>query len=203
MSIISESLTIGLLLSLVFGALFFYIYSRVTYVEKRISLMENILLDIKISQEQMPSHVLPQVPPIVRFQEVASVPHLGSMGNLEHDEVLPQFLQQLQPTNEGMNNEIKEELHEMHEVEEAQESMYSSVLEEAHRATPEEVVSEPEPTKVTINYESMTKDELIEVAKQKGLRTGNRPGREKLLQLIRNSEELKPQALQAVEEVEI
>jgi PP-loop superfamily ATP-utilizing enzyme len=49
----------------------------------------------------------------------------------------------------------------------------------------------------------MTKDELIEVAKQKGLRTGNRPGREKLLQLIRNSEELKPQGLQAIEEVEI
>jgi hypothetical protein len=125
MSIISESLTIGLLLSLVFGALFFYIYSRVTYVEKRISLMENILLDIKISQEQMPSHVLPPVPPIVRFEEVASVPHLGSMGNLQHDEVLPQILQEV--AQQESQQEVQEE------------AMYSSILEEAHRSTPENV----------------------------------------------------------------
>ena len=34
----------------------------------------------------------------------------------------------------------------------------------------------------------MTKEELIEVAKQKGIRITNRPGREKLLQLIRGTE---------------
>jgi hypothetical protein len=36
-------------------------------------------------------------------------------------------------------------------------------------------------------YDAMSKDELLEVAKQKGLRVGNRPGREKLLQLLRKS----------------
>ena len=56
MSFINESLTIGLLLAIVFGALFFYLYTRLTYTEKRISLMENILLDIKMNQEQKPLH---------------------------------------------------------------------------------------------------------------------------------------------------
>jgi hypothetical protein len=36
----------------------------------------------------------------------------------------------------------------------------------------------------------MTKEELIEIAKKKGLRVSNRPGREKLLQIIRQSEGL-------------
>ena len=54
---------------------------------------------------------------------------------------------------------------------------------------------------LTNNYEAMTKDELLEICKTKGLRVGNRPGREKLLQLIRKSEDASE--LQAVEENDI
>jgi hypothetical protein len=45
--------------------------------------------------------------------------------------------------------------------------------------------------KLSVNYEAMTKEELTEAAKKRGIRISNRPpGREKLLQLIRSSEEL-------------
>lgn len=47
----SESLTIGIILTLVFGAMFYYIYSRVGQSEKRVSLLENILLDLKVAME--------------------------------------------------------------------------------------------------------------------------------------------------------
>ena len=192
MSIISESLTIGLLLMLIFGALFFYIYSRLSYVEKRISLMENILLDIKITQQQMPTHVLPQVPPHIRFQ------HMAYQHPSQEVHELPEI--KFNEVNPGV--EIKEE------------EMYAAILEDVHRvspveSTPESFVpsSEPfvpsteNPTKLTANYEAMTKDELLEICKTKGLRVGNRPGREKLLQLIRKSEDASE--LQAVEENDI
>jgi hypothetical protein len=62
---LSDTLTIGLVLALVFGALFFYLYSRIGQAEKRVSLTENILLDLKMATENtmmamasasMPSH---------------------------------------------------------------------------------------------------------------------------------------------------
>lgn len=48
---LSESATVGILLLLIFGAVSFYLYSRVNYAEKRMSLMENMLLDIKMGLE--------------------------------------------------------------------------------------------------------------------------------------------------------
>ena len=64
--------------------------------------------------------------------------------------------------------------------------MYSGILDEVHASL--DGSDSNSATKVSVNYESMTKDELVEVAKQKGIRLSNRPGREKLLQLIRGSE---------------
>jgi len=165
MNILSESLTIGLLLMLVFGALFFYIYSRVMYIEKRISLMENILLDIKMNQEQMPTHVLPPVPPSTRFQELVEEQVFHEPMTMTEEDVI----------------DLKED--------EQVNELYTNMLEEAHNSA---VITEQPDTssKVRVNYESMTKDELIEIAKKKGLRTGNKPGRDKLLQMIHKSEEV-------------
>lgn len=48
---LSESLTISIILTLVFGAVFYYLYSRLGQSEKRVSLLENILLDLKVAME--------------------------------------------------------------------------------------------------------------------------------------------------------
>lgn len=152
MNLLSESLTIGLLLTLVFGSLCFYIYSRVSYVERRVGLMENILLDIKMNQDNQMNHVLPTAPYNVSFQQVSVLPEKQEMVEL------PAIIE---------------------ETAVVEEEAYTSVLEEAHGDTP----------KKEENYDTMTKDELLELAKQKGLRVGNRPGREKLLQMLRKSEE--------------
>lgn len=47
----NDSVIIGSVLALVFGALFYYLYSRLLYSEKRINMMENILLDFKTASE--------------------------------------------------------------------------------------------------------------------------------------------------------
>lgn len=51
MNSVNDSLVVGVLLFLVFGAVSFYLYSRITQSEKRVSLLENLLLDLKISTE--------------------------------------------------------------------------------------------------------------------------------------------------------
>ena len=160
MSFISESLTIGLLLAIVFGALFFYMYTRVTYNEKRVSLMENILLDIKMNQEQQPLHVLPPIPQNISFHETVT-----------HEEETPTTFEIVETQEEEEEyTELLNQVHEEVKVEEVKK---------------EEVKVE----EVTNKYDSMTKEELVELAKKRGLRAGNRPGREKLISLLEKADE--------------
>jgi len=159
MSFISESLTIGLLLAIVFGALFFYMYTRVTYNEKRVSLMENILLDIKMNQEQQPLHVLPPIPQNISFHETVT-----------HEEETPTTFEIIENEEEEEYTELLNQVHEEVKVEEVKK---------------EEVKVE----EVTNKYDSMTKEELVELAKKRGLRAGNRPGREKLISLLEKADE--------------
>lgn len=48
---LSDALTIGVLLILIFGAVSFYLYSRLSQNEKRVSLLENLLLTLKMNTE--------------------------------------------------------------------------------------------------------------------------------------------------------
>jgi len=174
MSFISESLTIGLLLAIVFGALFFYLYTRVTYNEKRVSLMENILLDIKMNQEQQPLHILPPIPHDVSFHQTL-LQQEQQQEDDEEDEETP---------FEVVENEVSEEVV-------ADEEEYTELLNQVHDEVKEEVL--PVITNITIvptnKYDSMTKDELVELVKKRGLRAGNRPGREKLISILEKSDE--------------
>jgi hypothetical protein len=70
---LSDTLTIGLVLALIFGALFFYLYSRIGQVEKRVSLTENILLDLKMATENT-------------MMAMASVPH----SHMDHSDSMPE-----------------------------------------------------------------------------------------------------------------
>jgi hypothetical protein len=51
MPAIGDSLTIAIVLILIFGAVSFYLYSRLSQNEKRVSLLENLLLNLKMSTE--------------------------------------------------------------------------------------------------------------------------------------------------------
>jgi hypothetical protein len=51
MNTLNDSLVVGILLTLVFGAICFYLYSRLIQSEKRVGLLENLLLDLKFTTE--------------------------------------------------------------------------------------------------------------------------------------------------------
>lgn len=52
MTAISDAVVIGVVLGLVFAAVSQYLQSRITQQDRKISLMENILLDLKVTTEQ-------------------------------------------------------------------------------------------------------------------------------------------------------
>lgn len=170
MSLISESLTIGLLLAIVFGAVCFYLYTRVTYTEKRISLMENILLDIKMNQETKPLHIPPPIPPYTSFQN--TILPIATEEHNELDDIIP--------------NEPLPSLEEHNEISPDEEAEYADVLNQFQPETNQ--MSESNQVSVK-KYDSMTKDELLELVKQRGLRAGNRPGKEKLITLLEKDDE--------------
>ena len=52
----SETLIVGVLFVLLLAAVTFYFHSRMLYSERKVALLENVLLDIKINMEMMSEH---------------------------------------------------------------------------------------------------------------------------------------------------
>ena len=163
---LSESATIGVLLLLIFGAVSFYLYSRINYTEKRMSLMENMLLDIKMGIETMNKEEPEYVPEPVG----APTPMQG-----EEAEALPEEETYYQSVLQKAQTEA-EALPQVTEV----TSTEASTTEVRATVTPS----------VTPNYESMSKDDLIALAEKRGVKLGKRPGRKDLIAALRKLEDV-------------
>lgn len=136
---LSDSLTIGLVLALVFGALFFYLYTRLGQVEKRVGLTENILLDLKMATENTLMAMASGPPDMDRVDQVQPI---SEPAPLEQEEV-----EQI-PDEEFYKSVLQQ--------------APTSTLEEG------EVLEEPIRS-LQVNYEAMTLKELKALAKQKNV----------------------------------
>jgi hypothetical protein len=141
---LSDTLTIGLVLALVFGALFFYLYSRIGQVEKRISLTENILLDLKMATENT-------------MMAMAAVPS----GMDQSEDSGPDRVEAVSAP-EPIDSEEVEKIPD--------ENFYKQVLEQATTTASEAPVSTQ---RVEPNYESMTLKELKAEARRRGVAVPN------------------------------
>lgn len=140
---LSDTLTIGLVLALVFGALFFYLYSRIGQVEKRVSLTENILLDLKMATENT-------------MMAMAAVPH----SHMEEHDSQPERIEAV-----GAPEPVEKD-----EVEQIpDEDFYKQVVQESGKESENSTV----PSRVEPNYESMTLKELKAEAKRQGIPVPN------------------------------
>ena len=168
----TESLTIGITLTLVFGAVCFYLYSRLVQNEKRVSLIESILLDVKMSMEMV-------------GQEGGL---RSSTTSTDEDEMNVEQVEAVsgpEPLNQN-------------DVDESEEEAYKDVLQQVSSqpelkafdlsgAKPTKVTS-AEVTKVTPTYESMTVKELKELTKKRGLKTPHGAGRKELTEVLRKTD---------------
>ena len=142
---LSDTLTIGLVLALVFGALFFYLYSRIGQAEKRVSLTENILLDLKMATENT-------------MMAMASAPH-SHQEESSTNQVEPPYWSGI--TSKPVEKEDVEQIPD--------EDFYKEVLEETNTNTNVNTDAPVEQQRVEPTYESMTLKELKAEAKRKGV----------------------------------
>jgi hypothetical protein len=153
---LSDALTVGLVLALIFGALVFYLYTRIGQVEKRVSLTENILLDLKMATEN--TLMAMAAPSHAHVHEVERVEAVSAPEPIQRDEV--------------------EEVNE--------EEFYKTVMEQAAKATDAPVQHESvQGLKVEANYESLTLKELKEEAKRKGIKVGANPHKKDLIDALK------------------
>ena len=168
MTSLSDTLTVGLVLVLLFGSIALYLYTRLQQAEQKISLLESILLDLKMSAEIKSYSELPA-------SEEDNHPTQGGYAAFNDDD----------GTNEdaGANQDVGESACPVKMV----AAVFSGSNHSAESVTPETktteyvplddaVVTEPESkeskdttVRMSANYESMTLKELQTLAKNRGI----------------------------------
>ena len=176
MATLSDTLTMGIVLAVVLGSLFFYLYTRLLQVEKRISLTENILLDLKMATENT----------LLMMGSGGGGRFMTRDMDNEHEQTEHvEATTEAQPLQEQEVEEIKEE------------DFYKSVLQNA-AVEPTVAPEAKQNTKMEVNYEALTKKELQEVLKQRGLTHPKGAGRKEMLDTLKKSS-LPTQQVQAEE----
>ena len=164
---LNDTLTLGLILVLLFGAACLYLYTRVQQCEQKLNLVESILLDIKMSAELQG---YPSAPEPRQTAPRPPSPKVTQMEEAESDE-----------NNSSSNNSPFTSLDE--------QELYQGALAEALESDEiEEIVPETSSTalpKVNTNYESMTLAELKVLAKQRGITGSSSMKRSQILDALK------------------
>ena len=159
-----DALIVGLVVLVVCGAAFFYLYMRISFYERKGSMMESVIVDLKMAIDSLMSS---------GFRGGASIP--------------------VSPTPEEapvqLSGPVPLEMSESEPIPE--ESFYSSVLEQAHE---EVDISEdatetvgPEIPEAKTDIDTMPKNDLLAEAEKRGLRARKNMNRTDLLTLLRRS----------------
>jgi hypothetical protein len=187
---LTDSVTIGIVLTLIFGAVAFYLYSRLAQNEKRVGLLENLLMTLKLSTEA--SLLGPE------FVEPISNP--ASLDTNDIEEVGEgEYADLLKGLGGGEANSASKRPPTPVQEEAAQpEEDLTALLRSMDTSTTvpstAAVATEP-PTRRTMdaNYESMSLKELGALAKERGL-TGVANRKRDLIDALKKQGEAVPTA---------
>lgn len=178
---LSDALTIGIVITLVFGALFFYLYSRLSQNEKRVSLIENILLDLKMSAD-------------AGWGVHGTGPESGEEESMTVDQVKPVSAPEplasddVDTTDENMYKDILAQTNAP-DVNLASGTSIDEVksfdLSPSKSSSPKASV---QVTKVQPNYESMSNKELKSLAKQRGINVPSAAGKKEIIAALRKAD---------------
>jgi multidrug efflux pump subunit AcrB len=173
MTSLSDTLTVGLVLVLLFGSIALYLYTRIQQAEQKISLLESILLDLKMSAEVKSYSELPAANVIQKTggfsteqNDMSYTPFNEYDENDEDDdEVYPgAVVGSSSPIKSGsptpsvssrVDGDVDNEVNE-----------YRNVIADAVKADSDVKESS---SKLSANYEAMTLKELQTLAKTRGI----------------------------------
>jgi hypothetical protein len=164
MTAISDGVVIGIVLGLVFAAVSYYLFSRQTQLERKVSLMENILLDLKVTTEQ--TLLSSTEPPEHNDLSDQEGPEAGILDN--SNDMMNNYREMNSSTNQQDNdNDNKDENNS-----ETREVNVDQTTPRPRNMTPTIQVEKEKSSassNYSSNYEAMTYKELVGVARQKGI----------------------------------
>lgn len=178
MNSLSDTLTMGIVLALVFGSLIFYLYSRVLQVEKRMALTENILLDLKMATENTLLAMESSHEQAERVEAVSAPEPILShdVEELHEEDFYKNILasttteEDLQPSKQAQTQT------------QAQEQA-AAVLKEIQMTD-----TLPSGTKVEPNYEAMSLKELKALVKSRGLQITSHAGKKEVIDTLKKGQ---------------
>lgn len=160
MSYLGDTLTVSLILVLLFGSIALYLYTRVQQTEQKVSLLESIVLDLKLTGEIQPFNDLPDH--LHDSSPVSPASPVSSSSSLFSDEkpVLPPVKEEYIPFKDTEDVEEEEAI-----AVAASEPQPESQLEDASI----EFLPLDEPQSSTITYDGMSLKELQGLVRSRGL----------------------------------
>ncbi len=181
-TLLGDSLTVGIVLALIFGAVCFYLYSRMSQNEKRVGLLENLLLSLKMSTEASlfgPDMVEPTSSPaplsstdVEEVTEETYADMLKGMGSTPAEVKAPAAAAAPASAPLGAEESVSDE------------------------KAAEELLRSLDTRKMDANYESMSLKELQALAKQRGLAGAGQMRKRELIDALKRQGEDAPSAPQ-------
>ena len=171
MSYLSDTLTVGVLLVLLFGSIALYLYTRIQQAEQKIHLLESILLDLKMSSEIQSYTELPADTDLHKSPPSPAHSHSTVAETKKEEDYVP-----FEDTKEAVVEEytsLDDAVQEMpleHSI---------SINEESHDSN-EHVV----------DYESMKLKELQTLAKSRGISGAGSMKKDPLIEALKTSDRI-------------
>jgi len=168
MTSLSDTLTVGLVLVLLFGSIALYLYTRLQQAEQKISLLESILLDLKMSAEIKSYSELP-----ASDHQEDSRPTQGGYAVFNDDEGADEDVSANQDVDESgcpvkvLGAAISSAISPSSNPE-TKTTEYAP-LDDAVQLEPESKDAKDTAVRMSANYESMTLKELQTLAKTRGI----------------------------------
>jgi hypothetical protein len=183
MTSLSDTLTIGLVLVLLFGSIALYLYTRIQQAEQKISLLESILLDLKMSSEIKSYSELPADSnrgEVVGHEAGDYTPF--SEDNDEDDEAHNSYTASAESKTSTPSPSVSGSVEDSGE---ADVSQYKSVIADAVSGSEE---SKSETVAVTVNYEAMSLKELQTLAKTRGITGAGSMKKSSVIEALKTSD---------------
>lgn len=175
MSYLSDTLTVGVLLVLLFGSIALYLYTRIQQAEQKIHLLESILLDLKMGSE-IQSYT--ELPADIETNKGPSSPS-HSQSNTQAT-----VMESTKTDTYTPFEDVKEE-----PVEE-----YTSLDDAIQESSLEHSISineEPLETEIkVVDYESMKLKELQTLAKSRGISGAGSMKKDPLIEALKTSDRI-------------
>jgi len=183
MSSLNDTIALGLVLVLLFGAAALYLYTRVQQCEQKLNLVESILLDIKMGAElrEYPDLGLQQQQSKQQHQSHPSHPSQQHPSSpLEEEALYSAALEEA--AIESIEALPKEE---SDEKQDKQVTVAATGGSKAKSPAPI-VTKQTQAASVTVNYEAMTLVELKELGRQRAIKGFSTMRRSQILEALRS-----------------